>query len=877
MIQRLLFFLFILLSFSVYSQTQGPPPPCGLILRYACDDNEDGFAVFNLDELLPFESFCRVDKGVAEDYYPIVYYLTQEERNNETNPIANPEAYINISNPQNIFYRANKIVPNQFITYLAADAIIEATWLIPFESVVTVYDNNSDGFLNFDLTSVDVFCNSNDKNNYSVSYHLSYLGAESGDNPIANPSAFQNTTNPQYINIRAVHNSTGNVETTNFVLKVLFAEAHIPSDLLLCDDIVNDGFTTIDLTYKNAEVLGSQNPNDFTVTYYVTRVDAESKSNPIINLDSYQNVANPQTIYARVEELTKGSFALSLFEIKVVIPPLLTQPIAYEICDDDSMDGVEVFDLSSKDAELLTNFDGIGFWNLSYHESLIDAENNLNSISTSYTNTSISQTIYARIEDSVDGCFSITSFDLIVQDCTTKGVIEINAFYDADGSASFENDEINFLNGTLTYEKNNNGIQHILYSSNGVFTIISDDENNIYDVSYEVLTEYNTCYDITTTSYNGISVANGSAVNYNFPITKVQDCGDIAVYLVSYASPRPGFDYYTRLIIKNKGLETVSSGTVEFVHDPLITFNSVTNISAGNTVTNTATGFTLDFVNLKPNEQQTVIVNMNVPVPTSLGALLTNTATYSIVDLSIENNTSILSETVIGSYDPNDIAESHGPDILYSNFETTDYLYYTVRFQNVGTADAINVSIDNTLDARLDESTIVMLNSSHTNVFTRVNDQLNWKFDDIHLPSEDMDEPNSHGYVYYKIKPLAGYKVGDIIPNTAEIYFDFNPAVITNTFNTEFITTLSNTEFNNNEFSIYPNPANDFVAFKFNKSTSNLVDIEVYDIQGKQIINIEKALKSTSLKLDVSGLSKGMYFVKLDDGNLRIIKKLLVN
>ncbi len=576
--QLLLFSLFILFSISIYSQ-QGPPPPCGITSVYVCEDDRDGFVTFNLVELFTFESFCRTDKGEPEEYYPIAYYETEEDLYNETNPIITPTAYTNISNPQVIYYRANKIIPDNIVYLVAVDNYVE---VIPFQ------------------------------------------------------------------------------------------KANQPTPLVLCD-VNNNGTNTFKLGSKDTEILTGLDSIKYEVRYFATSNEAQNRENEL-SRDSYVNILNPQTIYARMD----------------------------------------------------------------------------------YNNSS--------------SCSDIVALDLIVQ----------------------------------------------------------------------------------------------------------ETCSDIAVYLTSQVPPRPGFDYVNYLVIENKGLETVASGSVEFVHDPLLTFNNVNNIASGNTVTNTATGFTLDFVNLAPNQQETVLINMNVPVPTSLGTLLTNTATYSVIDLSIDNNTSALSEIVIGSYDPNDILESHGPEILHSDFETTDYLYYTIRFQNVGTADAINVSIDNTLDSRLDKSTIQMLSSSHTNVFTRTGNQLNWKFDNIHLPSEDMDEPNSHGYVYYKIKPLTGYSVGDIIPNTAEIYFDFNPAVVTNTFQTEFVTTLSNEKISDSEFVLFPNPANNLVELKFNKYSSNSIETRIYNIQGKMILSNKNQLQNKAVQLNVSSLKSGLYFLKVNDGVNEFTRKLMV-
>lgn len=356
---------------------------------------------------------------------------------------------------------------------------------------------------------------------------------------------------------------------------------------------------------------------------------------------------------------------------------------------------------------------------------------------------------------------------------------------------------------------------------------------------------------------------------------EVQDnCNDIGVYLVSTSELRPGFQYRNELIVKNLS-SSVQSGKVKFEFDHLLEFYGVTEVDTGNFYTKTSLGFILDFNDLEPNEEEKVKIHMNAPL-IQLGTIITNVATYIGEDIFVENNTSFLNQIVIGSYDPNDILESHGPEILHSSFETTDYLYYTVRFQNVGTADAVNVAIDNTLDARLDKSTIQMLSSSHNNVFTRKDNQLNWQFDNIHLPSEDMDEPNSHGYVYYKIKPLAGYSVGDIIPNTAEIYFDFNPAVVTNTFETEFTTTLSNANFSDIGFSIYPNPTSHFFELNFNQNINKTIKINIYDIQGKSVYAKTKEITETSFRMNVSELSKGMYFLKVNNGISETTKKLIV-
>ncbi|MBP6557987.1 MAG: T9SS type A sorting domain-containing protein, partial [Flavobacterium sp.] len=283
---------------------------------------------------------------------------------------------------------------------------------------------------------------------------------------------------------------------------------------------------------------------------------------------------------------------------------------------------------------------------------------------------------------------------------------------------------------------------------------------------------------------------------------------------------------------------------------------------------------------LLPFESREMTVNMQVPnIPTvTIGGLLTNTA--SIVPLTGDvvptNNSTTNTQIIIGAYDPNDKMEAHGEQILHSTFNADDYLTYTIRFENTGTVSAINVRVNDVLDADLDESTIRMVSASHPYIMDRVGSNVNWIFDDIQLPPSVADTNIGKGYITFQIKPTAGYAVGDIIPNTASIYFDFNPAIVTNTFNTEFVQQLGVGEFENANFVFYPNPVNDIVTIQV-KNEGTIANIAVYDVSGK-IIMAQKSTTVLSVQtLDLSSVSKGMYLLEVTtDTNLKVVKKLIV-
>ena len=84
--------------------------------------------------------------------------------------------------------------------------------------------------------------------------------------------------------------------------------------------------------------------------------------------------------------------------------------------------------------------------------------------------------------------------------------------------------------------------------------------------------------------------------------------------------------------------------------------------------------------------------------------------------------------------------------------------------------------------------------------------------------------------------------------------------------------TLSTEDNFSGTFKMYPNPTNGNEVY-FN-ITEN-VSVKVYNVLGKLINN--KELNQKNNLLDVSSLSKGMYFVKVNSKNRSILKKLIKN
>lgn len=178
-----------------------------------------------------------------------------------------------------------------------------------------------------------------------------------------------------------------------------------PSDMEVCDDD-EDGFAEFDLTTQDAEIINDQ--TGLTVTYYTTQDDANTGDNPISS--PYVNVTNPQEIFVRVEDDATGCITTTSFFLIVNPAPIAIQPNNLLECDDNG-DGFMQFDLTAQDADIIGNQTDVV---VTYHISQDDADNNLSPLSSPYTNVINPQTIYVRVEDTLSGCFSTTTFDLIV-------------------------------------------------------------------------------------------------------------------------------------------------------------------------------------------------------------------------------------------------------------------------------------------------------------------------------------------------------------------------------------------------------------------------------------------------------------------------------
>lgn len=282
-------------------------------------------------------------------------------------------------------------------------------------------------------------------------------------------------------------------------------------------------------------------------------------------------------------------------------------------------------------------------------------------------------------------------------------------------------------------------------------------------------------------------------------MTDAQGCMDSVAILV----PGPTYNAIDlRAHLTNSPFQSGFSGTVNIdafnagciptggdlilILDPNLTYTNAipapTTIN-GDTLIWSFPPMTYDSAHLTP------IVHFTTDTSVTVGdsVCLNLSVTYWNGDINANNNIFNDCFPVVAAYDPNDKQVYPGGICTPHYVSPGEPLIYTVRFQNTGNANAVNVSVIDSLSPALDINSAVVIGQSHPGLITEVlsENTLRFNFEDINLPDSTSDFQGSMGYVMFEIYPENNILDGTRIENFVDIYFDFNPAVRTNTvFNT---------------------------------------------------------------------------------------------
>ena len=350
--------------------------------------------------------------------------------------------------------------------------------------------------------------------------------------------------------------------------------------------------------------------------------------------------------------------------------------------------------------------------------------------------------------------------------------------------------------------------------------------------------------------------------NLNFPLQCSSNV-DLEVWSCAPVDVRPLRTFYMQPRVHNTGCDT-TSGTLTFIKDSRVTYNpalsywapdyvngdtlswnyyDLTNLTSGAYWNSFAAG-----VSLTPNSTVSIGDTLTFKIYTGTPA----------VDVNPANNLNIMRIPVVASYDPNIKEVSpKGTGATGDIPATTPLLTYTIHFQNTGTAAAYNVSVVDTLDGDVDAASLQILAASHQmQPQWLAPNVVKFNFNNINLPDSFHNEAMSHGSVHFSVKMHSGLAAGTQIKNKGYIYFDTNPAVITN----QALNTIVHTAGVNNvavsEIKVYPNPATDEI-FVENLQDGN---ISILNISGSVVLN--QNITNNKTTVNISHLPAGMYLLK---------------
>ncbi|MCH9665900.1 MAG: hypothetical protein K0U41_08665, partial [Gammaproteobacteria bacterium] len=349
-------------------------------------------------------------------------------------PIVDPTMYANTSNPQTIYIKGTfgdtgcEIADTTVTLDLIVNPLPSPVEPTPLEAC----DEDGDGLALFDIDSKipEII---NGEPGVSVSFHESFFDAQNGTAPLVSP--YENISTPtQIIYARAIYpaimGGSGCFSIVELELEVLQAPLmpQVITDLVVCDD---DGTAEFDLTSKQGEILGSQDPADYLLSYHNTAADAVSGANPIVNPESYTSTP-PETIHVRLVSVDNGCVVTGSFELVITLGPGIVNPDPLRLCDDlgEPNDEVTLFDLTLRNDQITGGNLNMG---VKYYVEQADIlTDDYIDPDTAYENISNPQVLFVRVLDSNTGCEAFTTLTISVVPNPQPGIPDALELCDVD-------------------------------------------------------------------------------------------------------------------------------------------------------------------------------------------------------------------------------------------------------------------------------------------------------------------------------------------------------------------------------------------------------------------------------------------------------------
>lgn len=370
-----------------------------------------------------------------------------------------------------------------------------------------------------------------------------------------------------------------------------------------------------------------------------------------------------------------------------------------------------------------------------------------------------------------NGC---TVADSITLTPTCANIVQGHLFFDTNNNCVQDSGEVDAANYNLYAD----GLTYYTYGNTdaqGNYSIqVPTPGSFLVKIGNWSNCSFNVCSGGTNPVPVTFAAIGDTATGVNFAL--VDTTYDLTVAIV--APPfNPGFAGSVDLVYYNGKGSVVPNGVVTVVYDSLITVNSsVPVFTTHNTVTRT---LTFNVGNVGPVDTgQHILLNVT-PAPGFTTRKIQCSITPTQNDCNTYNNQFTWFMPLIGAIDPN--AKESSTDGRIGFADTA--IDYTIHFQNTGNDTTHFIIVTDTLPDFLDPASVQTMATSHVPYTYSLSGEgiVQWRFDPIYLPDSTTDEPNSHGYVTFRVRVADNPAVNTTLRNKAFIVFDYNDAIVTNT------------------------------------------------------------------------------------------------
>ncbi|MGE4345877.1 MAG: T9SS type A sorting domain-containing protein [Flavobacteriaceae bacterium] len=861
---------FIIKVFKIH-WTNGDLPIPSTVTHKICDDNSDGLVIHDLDNTIPV-----VLGDLSLNEHVISFHSSEQGALNNTDLISDTENYIAGVIGDQVFCRIQNTISNELgYTTLSFD-VKKKPIIYPIPDLVVYQGDNYTGIATFDLME-DVAMggyitipNENGEG-LTVNFHLTEDDAITGTNPLnVNDDIYnyENTSNPQTLYVSAQNTSIGAQDceraVKSFVIRVEAGDEEI--------------IYIPDANFKS-KLLQANASNNIAKNAINQKIKIDTNNDGEIQVSEALAVYQLNISQSNIEDLTGIEAFINLIYLSCPINDLTELDLSNNI----NLTSLDCSNNNLTELDLSNNTNLEILWAIFNTElSYLNIKNGEN-LNPSAVDEGSWMEMWMNLPNNIYICADESEIDLIhpylnifgaagqivSSYCSFYPVGNYNTItgavaYDFNDDGCDETDVIHYTkiiindgtDGGASFT-NQNG-EYTFFTQDGTFTLTPEIENPSY-------------FNVTPVTETVVFTDNDNNEEIvNFCITPNGVHNDLEVVVAPITPAVPGFEATYKIVYRNKGNQVMSQdyGLNFFYNQQLTSFVSASVAPD----TQGQGGLNWNYEDLMPFESREILVTMQINPPTDPvnpvniddELIFTSVISPQTDDENVLDNTFIFNQTVIGSYDPNDITCIEG-DIIEPEY-IGEELHYLIRFENTGNYYAENVVVAMEIDEeKYDMTSVRLLNTSH-NANAQIKDNvLEVFFNQIMLDS------GGHGNILLVMKSINTLSEGDSVQSKADIYFDYNYPIITNDAVTIFQATASiEDNIQNIDLKFYPNPTTDY----FNITSEALIQsVELYDVSGRLVRT--SLVNDFESKQNINNLNNGVYILKIKTQQGEITGKII--